>query len=291
MSEQIDTAVVQQFKRGITILAQQKASRFRRAVRVEAGDKGDRAFYDQLGLTAMHEVISRHAPTEYHDTPHLRRMVTYTNYDNADLIDEEDKIQVLNDPTNAYVRAFGYAAGRRMDQTVIDAAFASASTGKTGSTSTAFDTAFDIAAGSAGLTTAKLLEAKELLDAAENSAEEPMFVAVTARQLRDLLTETGSFATSADFVERKALITGEIDVFAGFRFIRSELLSVDGSSIRSCIAWKQNSLLLDVRKDIEARITPDLATHRYATQVYIKMGIGATRMDETGVVRIFCDES
>ena len=89
MSSQITTAYVKQFTEGITLLAQQKDSRLRNAVRVEPIE-GDRAFFDQVGISSMTKRTSRHAETNLTDTAHTRRMVTSDTYDKADMIDKHD---------------------------------------------------------------------------------------------------------------------------------------------------------------------------------------------------------
>lgn len=296
MSQQITTAFVRDFKEGITLLAQQKMSRLRSAVRVESV-RGDRAHFDQVGQVTAQPVTTRHADTPLTDTPHSRRMVTTTPYKHADLIDDNDKVRILNDPTSTYVRAFAAAFGRRMDQAIIDVAFATSATGVDGSGTAAFPTATHVVdtGGSSGMTVAKMMEAKEILDAFENDSGEGYFCAMSARQIRDLLTDSASgnttyFASSADYTEAKGLMTGEINRFAGFNIIRSELLLLDGNSDRRCIAWAKNSLLLGVGSEPQARLSerPD---KNYSMQAFYSMDIGATRMDELGVVEIKCDES
>src|SRR5210317_473601 len=106
MSAQVSEHFVQQFTDGITHLAQQEMSRLRGAVDVDPSIVGDRKFYNQLGATTMKKRTSRHGDTEYTDTPHHRRMLTLESYDNADLVDTDDKVQMLTDPTNSYSQSF-----------------------------------------------------------------------------------------------------------------------------------------------------------------------------------------
>ena len=56
------------------------------------------------------------------DTPHSRRMVTQTEYEWADLIDDADKVQMLIDPTSTYARAAAAAMSRAIDDELIAAA-------------------------------------------------------------------------------------------------------------------------------------------------------------------------
>ena len=95
--------------------------------------------------------------------------------------------------------------------------------------------------------------------------------------------------TSADFNSVRALVTGELDTFMGFKFIVSNRLAKSGN-IRSCFAWAEDGLLLGVGKDATARIE-ERADKGYATQVYYCMSISSTRMEEEKVVQIDCDES
>ena len=61
------------------------------------------------------------------DTPHSRRMVTMADYEYADLIDDQDKIRLLVDPTSTYARAAASAMGRAIDDVIIAAAIGTVS--------------------------------------------------------------------------------------------------------------------------------------------------------------------
>ena len=126
-----------------------------------------------------------------------RRMVTLTDYEYADLIDDQDKLRMLIDPTSTYARAAAAAIGRAMDDTIITALGASAKTGTTGSTSTALPSAQKIVHGSAGLTLAKMISAKKILDEADTDPSVPRYMVVSPEQIEDLLNL--STVTSADY--------------------------------------------------------------------------------------------
>lgn len=287
MSTQITTAFVQQYKAGVDMLVQQKGSRTRDAVRVESGIVGKNAFFDQIGATAAVQRTSRHADTPQIDTPHARRRVSLVDYEWADLIDDQDKIRTLNEMTSPYQMNAAAAMGRAMDDVVIASLDGTAFTGETGSTSTAFDANFSIAAGGTGLTITKLIQAKELLDAAENDPDEPRYIMTTAKQVTNLLNTTE--VTSADYNSVKALVQGQFDTFMGFKFIRSQRLGLSGSD-RKVFAWRKSGILLAIGKDIKGEIS-ERADKSYATQVYFCMTLGATRMQESSIVRILCTET
>jgi hypothetical protein len=286
MSTQITTAFVNQFSANVQMLSQQMGSLLRNAVDTESVN-GEKAFFDQVGQAAAVLRTSRHQDTPIVETPHTRRMVTMSDYEYADLIDDSDKVRLLVDPTSTYSRAAAAAMGRAMDDVIISAALGTSQTGKDGSTSTVLPAGQKIAHGSAGLTIAKLVSAKELLDAASVDPSIPRHIIVSPKQISDLLNNTT--VTSADFNTVKALSQGEISTFVGFNFITSNRLTTDTNSNRQVIAFAQDGLKLAVGKEPAARID-ERADKSYSTQVYYCQTIGSTRMEESKVVEIACTE-
>lgn len=290
MSSEIETHRIQKFTEGITILAQQRMSRLRSRVRNETV-KAKNAFFDQITSTVMQEKTTRHTDTPLIEVPHRRRYVDLKFYHTADLIGDMDLNQVLNDPSSSYSRVMAMAAGRQYDQTIIDAFFASAKTGETGSGPAATfpgTAAHDIAAGGVGLTVDKILDAKQILDSTENDPSFTRHAITTARQVTDLLKLTE--ATSSDFNTVRALVRGEIDSWIGFMFERTELLGTNGANIRACPFYCQESMLLAIGIDVKGRVS-ERADKDYDKQIYYSMRVGATRMEEDGVVRVNCDET
>lgn len=285
MSTQITTAMVEQYSANIQILMQQQESRLRQAVRVEAGVVGKNAFFDQLNATAAVKRTSRHADTPLVSTPHVRRRVTLVDYDWADLVDNMDVKKVLTDPASAYVQNAKNAMNRAIDDAIIAVSQATVYGGVDGSTSYAFDSSnCSVADTSTGLTLAKILSAKQKLDANEVPDEDRYFV-LGSKQLADLLDITE--ATSADYNTVKALVNGQIDTFLGFKFIRSERLETEDTYVTSCLAFQKQSLLLAIGLDVIVDVGPR-RDKNMAIQVYLGMSIGATRMDEKGVIEVEC---
>ena len=287
MSVQITTAFIEQYKSNVFHLAQQKGSRLRDAVKTETVN-GKAHYFERIGTTAALKRTSRHSDTPRVDTPHSRRRVTMEDYDWADLIDNEDKVRMLISPESEYAQAGAWAMGRAMDDAIIDAASGNAFGGVAGGSTVALPSGQKIVHGSAGLSVTKLIEAKEILDANSVDPEEPRFCIVTSKQLSDLLAITQ--ITSADFNSVKALVQGDIDTFMGFNFIRTERLDTNSSSNRLVLAFAQSGIGLAVGSDIQTRIT-ERADKNYATQVFLSMTIGATRIEDEKVVEIECTES
>ena len=286
MSSQITTAFVNQYSSNIQMLSQQMGSLLRGAVDVESVN-GEKAFFDQVGSAAAVLRTTRHADTPLIDTPHSRRMVTMSDYEYADLIDDQDKVRLLVDPTSTYARAAASAMGRAMDDVIIAAAIGTAKTGKDGSTSTALPSTQKVAHGSASLTIAKLLSAKEILDEGSVDPSIPRYIVCAPKQITSLLGTTQ--VTSSDFNTVKALAQGQMDTFSGFKFIVSNRLTTDSDGNRAVIAFAGDGIKLAVGKEPTARID-ERSDKSYATQVYYCQTVGSTRMEEAKVVEIACTE-
>ena len=286
MSVEITTAFVEQYKSNVFHLAQQKGSRLRDAVRTETVT-GKAHFFERIGTAAAQKRTSRHSDTPRMDTPHSRRKVTMEDYDWADLIDNEDKVRMLISPQSEYAMAGAWAMGRAMDDAIIGAATGNAFGGVSGGTSVALPAAQKVAHGSAGLNIAKLIGAKKILDSNDIDPDEARFIIVNSETLADLLAITE--VTSSDFNTVKALVQGEINTFLGFNFVRTERLGLDGDGNRQVLAFAQSGIGLAVGQDVNTRIS-ERADKNYATQVFLSMTIGATRIEDEKVVEIACTE-
>ena len=287
MSSQITTAFVEQYSANIQMLSQQMGSLLRDAVRNESV-VGKDAYFDQIGKVTAQLKVSRHSDTPQIDTPHSRRRVSLADYEFADLIDQQDKVRLLIDPTSSYAKAAAYAMGRAMDDVIIAAALGSANTGVSGGTSVPFDPANIVAAnlGGTGMNIEKLASAKQILDAGDVDPSIKRHIIVSPQEIADLLNSTT--VTSSDFNTVKALVHGEIDSFMGFKFHVSNRLVDNGASNTQCIAFAEDGILLGIGKDVTARID-ERADKSYATQVYYCQTIGATRMEEAKVVSVLAN--
>lgn len=281
---------MEQYSNNVTMLSQQMGSLLRNAVDVETV-KGKNAFFEQIGEVTAQVRTSRHSDTPQLDTPHSRRRVSLADYEWADLIDDQDKIRMLIDPTSSYAKSAAAAMGRSMDDVIITALGGTANTGVSGGTSTALPSSQKpfSASQSDGLTIAKLLEAKFLMDDASVDPSLKRFFVCSPKQIQDLLNTTE--VKSSDFNTVKALAQGQLNSFLGFEFIMSTRLSFDSTNTddRLCYAFTEDAIKLAIGKDVTARID-ERSDKGYSTQVYYCMSIGATRMEEEKVVEVACDE-
>ncbi len=286
MSVNVTTSFVEQYSANVQMLSQQMGSKLRAAVDVES-IRGKQSFFEQIGKTTAQLRTSRHGSTPQIDMPHSRRALTTATYEWADLIDDADKIRMLIDPTSSYAKAAAAAMGRAMDSVIITAALGTAKTGVSGGTSTALPSTQKVVHGSAGLTVAKLLSAKKILDENDVDPSVKRYCVVSPEQIEDLLNLTE--VKSSDFNTVKALAQGDINSFLGFEFITSNLLTADATPSRQVIAFAADGIKLGIGKDVTAKIS-ERDDKSYSTQVYYCMDLGATRMEEEKIVEIACNE-
>lgn len=293
MASTIPVHFISKFTSGIRMLQQQMGSRLRECVDVDMAPvvEGKRTSYDQVDATSMVPITDRHGKTQVTDDTHLRRWVTYSPAEKASLIDRADLRRVLNNPRNTYTKSHTAAANRYSDDQVIAAYFATATTGEEAGGSAAFDTTnFQVAAVAGGLNIDQLREAREILETYENEEDDgdfKWFIACQALQRRHLLEKTE--VTSIDYNTVKALYDGQINTFLGLAFKKSQRLAASGSN-RLIPVWVKSSMKLAYSQDIRTFMDV-LPERRHSVQVRTEVDVGATRMDEKGVVQILAAES
>lgn len=294
MSTQITTAFVQQYNSILLDLAEQKSSRLRNTVYTKTGVVGKTTYIDQLGSTQAVVRTSRHGDTPLISIPHSRRKIDLKDFEHADLIDKADEIRLLIDPASGYARKQASAFGRAFDEEIITAALGTAYTGETGSSSVTFPAGNQVAvnawnyetgSGNAGLTVSKIIEARVKLRTADVDPMEEFYFVTTSKGMGQLLSNTK--ATSSDYVGVKALVSGQLDTFYGFKFIETELLPLDGSGYSRNLAYTKSGIGLAIGKDMSTRID-ERADKSYSKQVYTSMTIGASRLEEAKVIEIKC---
>ena len=286
----ITTAFVKQFSSNIELLSQQKGSKLRNAVRVKPGIVGEDAYIDQIDTSTAKKKTTRNSDIVYSNSDYQRRKLSMVTIYDAKLIDKEDKLKMLADPTSEEALSIAYALGRAIDDEIITSAFGTAYTGKAGGTSTTFPAGNVVPVAASGLTLDKILQAKKILDNNNVDENEERYIAITGTQLQDLLKVDE--INSADYNNIKALVQGDVDTFCGFKFIRvsTSLLDTDDDDYRRVIAWAKNGLGLGIARDMTNRIDEIPGKH-YSTQVYAAMDIGCSRIDEDKVVEIKCSEA
>ncbi|CAK8996898.1 Uncharacterized protein SCF082_LOCUS4981 [Durusdinium trenchii] len=287
------------FQRALKIDAAQKESRI--AVNVDAdfafGEQGTGFTSDFIGNSDPSEMDDRFGDLPEGDIEHRRRMGHFVAYDDGKRLGSNwDAARQATDPSNKKMVAMRRGLARKQDAVAYAAIIGTAYTGQTGTGTQTLPAAQKIAvsdhtynsggSGDAPLTVSKVLLAKEMLDAAEYDG--PRFLACPAKQISHMLTD--SQVTSADFNTVKALVAGEIDEWLGFKWLRYEPVSVDGSSDQLIAAWVGD--YIEFRQRVLAPpdmwVRKDKRPHLYG---YYQVDMAAVRTADDAVVQIACDPS
>ena len=297
MSFEITTAFVQQYTANVLMIYQRQESVFRGTVREETVASKN-YFFDRIGSTAAVQRTVRHGDTPLISTPHSRRMVTMSDYEWGDLVDDQDKIRLLISPESVYAKNAAWALSRSYDAVVRDAFDAAASAGETGSTSVTFasdwtatrsSTDGDRAFTSAALTLANLLTLKRELDDNDIPKGDRHIVLPPAGFEQLLKQSTTPNVSNADYMMVKALVQGEINSVLGFQFHMTTGLTT-ASNVVTCFAWHRDSMGIAMGKEPRTRIS-ERVDKSYAVQVYACMTMGATRVQGEGVVRFTINDT
>jgi hypothetical protein len=310
----IDTAFVNQYGKTLDLVAETKGGKFT-GMSLEGTVTGEDAYYDQLGSVFATAVVDSGSDT---DSPsdsisHLRRKLDLTNYEVGLLLDRFDKVQTLINPESEYVMRQVSSLMRKKDIEFIKGALGTASTGKAGAGSADLASTNKILQANAGLTINKIREARAILQKNGVDLDDPLneaYLAVTPTQIEDLLGNTE--ATSADFMNVKALVSGGIDTFYGFKIVVSNLLpfvatntnvanltwsasdvpavSSTDDNVRANFAWVKSGIRTGVGINIETDVAKR-ADKRFNYYAYSAMRCGSVRMEEDKVVQIQVSEA
>ena len=207
---------------------------------------------------------------------------TMEDYIAAEYSDIFNQQKVNFNERQELVQVVSGAIARRMDQVVLDALAAASSPGTVGN---------DVGGTDSNLNIEKLREAKKLMDQ-KNVPSEGRTMLIHANSLSALLGETE--VTSADFASVKALVTGDVDTFMGFKFItfgdRDEGgLAIDGSSDRTLFAFHRDAIGLGIGMNETSRV--DYIPEKTSFLVASMFSAGAVAIDDEGIVKLTCREA
>ena len=283
-AESITEIFVNQYQNTMRLLLQQKDSRLEGTTIPPVKQEGEYLYWERLAAVEAQALTARHADTPNIEPDHSRRQSQAQPYVWATLLDRQDAARMLVDPKGPYQESARMAMNRRKDRIILAALGGSAYSGKAGATAVALPAAQKVAHGSVGMTIAKLLNAKQLLDEAE--APEERYFVCPSESIIDLLGTTE--VTNQDYNTVRALASGQIDSFLGFKFIRTELVYLENSSTTTtwyCYAFCKGAIGFGTVEDVTVRLS-ERNDKNYAWQAYCSMDMGATRIEEEMVVEV-----
>lgn len=307
-----DGAIVLQFEMDYQHNFQQQVARLMRYVRVKTGVTGSMASFATLGEAGGEDITgSRHAATNWIDSPSYRRWAPKEDKIVPQMLDEEDNLEILQDLEMGYAQNGAMRMGRFMDKTIIDAVTATAYSGATGTTANTFNTAAptttdlagrQIAVGGTGLTPEKMREARKWLLKANAGTDNigmtmGQYVWVTNAEGHDQLLGRTE-ATSTDYIgvnitpsgqemqERMPLVGGYIPRYMGFHLVLSEQLNMSSTNFVN-LAWHRDAVGLAIWGGRRVWVG-DLPEHNLSRGIIVKEHFGAVRIQDPGVLAIVC---
>lgn len=293
----------QDYAKIILPLARQERSMLYDKVFVKKDFTGKSFYQDQIGTWEMSEKTGSNVKTPQNDPNLGRTRVDIKTYHDSRIFDRSLNLQSFSDPLSVASISMQSSVGVQIDKVIYNALGATALRGETGAKSVTLPTGrvinanfggkttgegASVTTANTGLTPAKIRRASSLLTAKGVPSYDRTFVASATGQ-EQLLGNTE--ATSSDYNNVKALVSGEIDTFVGFKFVflPDGIIKVT-ENIAEYYAFHKTGVCFAMLEDLFMRVEErgDLS---YAKQVYYEISCGAARLEEEKVVKILCDES
>lgn len=287
----------QEYTANVELLLQQQDSKLRGKVREGAHTGKMASPINQFGSVVMKQALGRFAPLNHTQPDNIRPWVFPQTGELPMLIDEFDRHETIVSPDGPYTQSGAAAANRWIDDAIIAAFFATRQIGTdVGSltpdsfTTASYQVSSTFGSSSAsGLTVAKLIEAKRILEHYHNDLmmDRPCVV-IGSQQHADLLNQVQ--VVSTEFNERPVLVNGRVQQFLGFDFVVSERLAVS-SSLRNVPVFVKSGMYLAIWKEVStiAAFREDLSGR--PLQILMQSMIGSVRLQAGKVVSILCSDS
>ncbi len=288
------------YSSNIELLLQQRTSKLRGRVSEQGGLVGKMASpVTQYGSVAMKAPVGRFAPLNHTQPNSIRPWLFPIPGELPQLIDSFDELETIVDPKSAYAEAAAAATSRYWDDGVISAFFAIRSIGTdiAALTNDSFSTSsFQVAStfgssAASGLTIAKIIEAKRILEHYHNDLEmdEPYMV-IGSQQHSDLYNQVQVVSTEFQRGLDVVMSGGKIRSILGVGMTMSERLSV-ASNVRNVPIFVKSGMRLGLWKDMENRVDQRVDLSGTPWQLLTKTMYGAVRMQAGKVVSILCSDT
>lgn len=276
MSTSIDEAFIKQYEREVHEAYQRMGSKLRATVRNVNNIVGQSTYFQKVGKGTA-GTKTRHGLVPVMNLDHSNVECTLVDYYAGEWVDKLDELKTNIDERQVIANAAAGAMGRQTDDLII-AQFDSVTTET-------------IANGNTGMTLEKVMEAFETLGNNDVPDDGQRFAVVGYKQWSELL-QIDEFA-NADFVGadnlpfKGAPITSKY--WMGTLWMPHSGLSVTADDIRSCFWYHKTCCGHASGSDVKT----DIAYHndRAAHFLNSMMSQGSKMIDETGIVKIDCDET
>ncbi len=285
MSGTITAAFVQQWDTAIRTQAQQTDSRLMKSVTDRGEISGDGFTVNNLSSIELQDNTVRHGDTEWSEITHGNRLAVMKDFYSALPLDRNDIPKMLVNPVTGgdYMRSLMNAKNRKIDA-VIYAALGGSINSKDGATAFTLPSGQKIAHGSAGMTKAKIIQARSIFRANECDEEngEELFIMYNDKALQTILADTT--LTSSDWMAVQMLQSGKVaQNWMGFTWIPYQGLTFSASTYYA-YAWAKSGVHFG--KGYEEGNVTRRGDKKDLYQVSMAASYGAGRQDESKIVEI-----
>lgn len=288
----VEETYIYTYAKNLAFKAQQMNSRLFNSVlsdsSMEAGGKLHKV-EQQWFPVSLEEKTTRFQDTNLSEMQSENRWYRFKDFNKAIGIDESDIKRALQDPQSSATQSLSMAWARKMDETIHKAFFANAIVGEDGDGAKAFKAANVVENGvgdTTGLNIEKILAGMEILKATDYLQPGDMVTCpVTAKQWRDLMKEMKY--TNIEYANTKTLPSGILVPFLGVNFVEYQGLEKDSEGNTLVPLYVKRAMFIGTPGLKKVRVG-ERGDKSYANQIYIEGSVGATRLDEDGVVQIKC---
>lgn len=295
-----------QYTTALELLLQQKTSKLRSAV-ATGNHVGKMASpIQQVGILEYKQPGQRFSPLQFQLANFTRRWVFPNDRDLPTAVDQFDQLRSIVDPKGGLNMAVMAAAGRLFDDFIINAFFATASTGVDSSslttetftgdgadTTTGFVIASAFGAASAtGMTYPKIVEAYRILERNQALMDgEEVTLVLGSQQHADLKKQVEMI--NKEYNEQAIVKDGRVERIGGCNIIVSERLDYarNGANIRVCPVFVKSGMYLGLWKDMTVQISQRVDLTGHPWQLYSMVSAGATRTQLGKVIAVNCSDT
>jgi len=272
MVSTISNSFVKGFEADVHLAYQQMGSKLKSTVRYKSQVKGYSTTFQKVGK-GIAAVKERHGTVPVMNLDHTPVECILSDYYAGDWVDALDELKIGHDERRVVASAGAYALGRKTDELIIDAL-------KTSTTSVGDYTT--------GLTKGLILEAFAELNNAEVPDDGQRFAIVGPHQWNELLN-ISEFADSDYIGDEFPWLKGtESRKWLGIIWIMHTALPLSTTE-RDCFIFHKTAVGHACGQEVKTDITwhGDHAAHF----INNSMSQGSSLIDNTGVVRIKCDDT
>lgn len=300
MADQYEIALAEtKFSSLLELALQQMGSKLRDTVAEQSVSGALRMSpIQQLEPVAMTAVTDRFAPKTPVGSYYTRRWLMATDYEGDSYADTFDLLKTQIDPKGELVSNWAQAAGRVIDDTIINAATGVNYIGTdAGSLSTEnFDTGsyqvgVDFGGTASGALIAKLIEGRRILrkNHVDLEMEAPTWV-IGSQQEADLLKQ--SQVASSEFNRNGGVVeNGTVTRLYGCNIKVMERLPIVTSNTRGTLLYVKSGMRLGIWQDIKSQVVQRFDLKANPWNVTSVASYGATRTRPGKVVQILCHDT